>query len=126
MPAGTGIVLRAPLNHSAAGTYRWHPTVWHACRSGGRSFDISVRPGTRHRRRERMGLTTRKAGMVLWIVQGLLALVFLFAGGMKLVMPLEELTKGAPVQLPGLFLRFIGVCEVLGAIGLIVPGLVRI
>ena len=73
-----------------------------------------------------MGLTTRKAGMVLWIVQGLLALVFLFAGGMKLVMPLEELTKGAPVQLPGLFLRFIGVCEVLGAIGLIVPGLVRI
>jgi hypothetical protein len=53
---------------------------------------------------------------------GLLALVFLFAGGMKLVMPLEELTKGAPVQLPGLFLRFIGVCEVLGAIGLIVRG----
>ena len=73
-----------------------------------------------------MALTTRKAGIALWIVQGLLALVFLFAGGMKLVMPLEELTKGAPVQLPGLFLRFIGVCEVLGAIGLIVPGLARI
>jgi uncharacterized membrane protein YphA (DoxX/SURF4 family) len=73
-----------------------------------------------------MALTTRKAGIALWIVQGLLALVFLFAGGMKLVMPLEELTTGAPVQLPGLFLRFIGVCEVLGAIGLIVPGLVRI
>jgi uncharacterized membrane protein YphA (DoxX/SURF4 family) len=72
-----------------------------------------------------MAVTTRKAGVALWIFQGLLALVFLFAGGMKLVMPLEELTKGAPVQLPGLFLRFIGVCEVLGAIGLIVPGLVR-
>ena len=28
----------------------------------------------------------------LWIVQGLLALIFLFAGGMKLVLPLEVLT----------------------------------
>ena len=73
-----------------------------------------------------MGLMTRKAGMVLWIVQGLLAVVFLFAGGMKLVMPLEELTKGAPVQLPGLFLRFIGVCEVDGALGLILPSVSRI
>ena len=73
-----------------------------------------------------MALTTRRAGIALWIVQGLLALVFLFAGGMKLVMPLEELTKGLPVQLPGLFLRFIGVCEVLGAIGLILPGLLRV
>jgi uncharacterized membrane protein YphA (DoxX/SURF4 family) len=73
-----------------------------------------------------MGLMTRKTNVALWIVQGLLALLFLFAGGMKLVMPLEELTKGAPYQLPFLFLRFIGVCEVLGAIGLIVPGLVHI
>src|SRR2546425_7917203 len=31
-----------------------------------------------------------------------------------------------PVALPGWFLRFIGVAEVLGAIGLIVPGLLRI
>ncbi len=57
----------------------------------------------------------------LWIVQGLLALLFLWAGGMKLVLPLEQL-KG-PVELPGLFLRFIGVAEVLGALGLILPGL---
>ena len=28
---------------------------------------------------------------LLWIIQGLLALLFLFAGGMKLVLPLEEL-----------------------------------
>ena len=32
----------------------------------------------------------------LWIVQGLLALIFLFAGGMKLVMPLEALTGEMP------------------------------
>ena len=60
----------------------------------------------------------------LWIVQGLLALIFLFAGGMKLVLPIEELTKQMP--LPGLFVRFIGVAEVLGAIGLILPGLLCI
>jgi DoxX-like protein len=60
----------------------------------------------------------------LWIVQALLAALFLFAGGMKLILPLEKLT--GPVTLPGLFLRFIGVAEVLGAIGLILPGLLRI
>lgn len=60
----------------------------------------------------------------LWIVQGLLAALFLFAGGMKLVLPLEALA--GPVSLPGPFLRFIGVAEVLGALGLILPGLLRI
>lgn len=60
----------------------------------------------------------------LWIAQGLLAAIFLFAGGMKLVLPIAEMTKQMP--LPGLFLRFIAVCELLGAIGLILPGLLRI
>jgi hypothetical protein len=62
--------------------------------------------------------------IVLWVVQVVLALVFLFAGGMKLVLPLEALR--GPVELPGLFLRFIGVAEVMGAIGLILPGIFRI
>jgi len=60
----------------------------------------------------------------LWVVQGLLALLFLFTGGMKLVLPLEAMQ--GPVELPGLFLRCIGVAEVLGALGLILPGLLRI
>jgi hypothetical protein len=60
----------------------------------------------------------------LWIVQGLLALIFLFAGGMKLILPLDALA--GPVPLPGLFVRFLGVAEVLGAVGLILPGLLRI
>jgi hypothetical protein len=60
----------------------------------------------------------------LWIVQGLLALLFLWAGGMKLVLPLEQLS--GPIALPGWFVRFIGVAEVLGAIGLILPGLLRL
>ncbi len=63
---------------------------------------------------------------VLWIVQGLLALIFLFTGGMKLILPLEMMTEQMPLPLPGLFLRFIGVAEVLGAIGLILPGLLGI
>ena len=61
----------------------------------------------------------------LWIIQGLLALIFVVAGGVKLVVPMDQLVKQAP-QFPGLFLRFIGVCEVLGAVGLILPGLLRI
>ncbi len=58
---------------------------------------------------------------VLWMAQVLLAIVFLFAGGMKLILPPEVLTAQFP--LPELFVRFIGVCEVLGALGLILPGL---
>ena len=64
--------------------------------------------------------------IALWIVQVLLALLFLFAGGMKLVLPIEEMTKQMPLPLPDLFLRFTGVVEVLGAIGLILPWLLRI
>jgi hypothetical protein len=63
--------------------------------------------------------------VVLWVVQVLLALLFLWGGGMKLVLPLEKLAAG-PVHLPGLFLRFIGVVEVLGGFGLLLPGLLRI
>jgi hypothetical protein len=66
----------------------------------------------------------RKNNVGLWILQVLLAALFLFAGGMKLVLPLEALA--GPVTLPGAFLRFIGVAEVLGAAGLILPALLRI
>ena len=61
---------------------------------------------------------------VLWVVQVLLALLFVFAGGMKLVLPLEQLA--GPVALPGAFIRFIGVAELLGGIGLILPALLGI
>ena len=70
-----------------------------------------------------MRLTTRKTA-VLWTIQGLLAALFLFAGGVKLVVPVEMMT--AQTGLSGGFIRFIGVAEVLGAAGLILPGLFRI
>jgi len=66
-----------------------------------------------------------KSTRALWFVQWLLALVFLFAGVAKLALPVDELTKQMPM-LSGGFLRFVAVCEVLGAIGLILPGLLHI
>jgi hypothetical protein len=65
-----------------------------------------------------------KKNVLLWVGQGLLALLFLFAGVMKLVMPIEAMA--GPVALPGLFLRFIGVAEVAGAMGLVLPWLLHI
>jgi uncharacterized membrane protein YphA (DoxX/SURF4 family) len=64
--------------------------------------------------------------VALWIVQALLALLFLFAGCLKLVMPVEEMLKQMPLPLPGWFIVFIGVVEVLGGIGVILPWLLRI
>src|SRR5215208_1952259 len=66
-----------------------------------------------HRNHDRL----RNVGV--WVVQGLLAALFLFAGGMKLITPVAVLAVMSPF--PGEFIRFIGVCEVLGAFGLILP-----
>jgi hypothetical protein len=61
---------------------------------------------------------------LLWTIQNALALLFLFAGAVKLVLPIEAMA--GTFGLPGPFLRFIGVAEVLGALGLVLPGLLRI
>lgn len=60
----------------------------------------------------------------LWIAQGILAALFLFAGGSKLAMPAAALA--AQSHLPGAFMKFIGVAETLGALGLVLPGIFRI
>jgi uncharacterized membrane protein YphA (DoxX/SURF4 family) len=62
--------------------------------------------------------------IALWIVQALLGVLFLFGGVMKLVLPLDQMQ--GPVDLPGGFLRFIGVAETAGGLGLILPSLLRI
>jgi DoxX-like family len=67
-----------------------------------------------------------KTTCALWTIQGLLALTFLFAGGLKLAMSGEDLAAAMTLPLPILFVRFIGVCEVLGALGLLLPGIFRI
>ena len=70
--------------------------------------------------------TTVRATRTLWVIQGLLAFVFLFAGGSKFAMSTGEMQAQMKVPLSGAFLHFIGACEVLGAIGLILPGLLHI
>lgn len=60
----------------------------------------------------------------LWILQGFLGLFFVLASGApKLILPLDSLPM--PIPLPGAFLLFIGVAEVLGGLGLILPGLLK-
>ena len=63
--------------------------------------------------------------VALWIAQALLAVLFVFSGVMKFVMPVEEMTKQMPMM-PGWFLHVIGVAEILGGLGLLLPGLFRI
>jgi uncharacterized membrane protein YphA (DoxX/SURF4 family) len=63
---------------------------------------------------------------LLWTLQTLLALLFLLVGAMKLIVPVEALLARMPIPLPGLFVHFIGVVEVAGALGLILPGLLHI
>ena len=60
----------------------------------------------------------------LWSIQWILASLFLVAGAEKLVLPMEDVAQqfGMPVN----FLLFIGCMEMLGALGLILPGLLKI
>ena len=67
----------------------------------------------------------RVANRALWTAQVLVALLFLFAGSMKFIMPAEKMQQG-PIVFPLAFMYFIGLCECLGALGLVLPGLTRI
>ena len=68
--------------------------------------------------------------LVLWTLQILLAALYLFAGGFKLVASPDAMraSPSDPIPAPGIvaFLRMIGGFEVLGALGLILPGLTGI
>ncbi len=68
---------------------------------------------------------SKKAHIALWIAQWLVGLFFILASGApKLLLPPEMLPMAIP--LPAAFITFIGVSEVLGGLGLILPGLFRI
>lgn len=67
---------------------------------------------------------SRKLSASVWTLQALLALTFVMTGAMKLLMPAEMLEAQSP--LPVVVSRFIGLCELTGALGLILPGLLRI
>lgn len=67
--------------------------------------------------------------VVLWIVAGVLALAFLAAGAMKLAQPKEKLAAsgmGWVDDFSAGAVKAIGLAEVLGAVGLVLPGLTGI
>jgi len=67
---------------------------------------------------------SKGATIRLWIAQVVVAAVFLFAGGFKVLTPTDALT--AMSHMNGEFVKFIGICETLGALGLVLPGLFRV
>ena len=66
--------------------------------------------------------------IALWVAQVLLAAMFLMSGFMKLAQPIDQLSQMLPwaSQVPEALVRFIGLSEVLGGVGLILPSLLRI
>jgi uncharacterized membrane protein YphA (DoxX/SURF4 family) len=79
---------------------------------------------TNHNEELTMSRTSKTANRLLWTGQSLLALLFLFAGSMKFIMPAEKMQ--GPISFPITFIHFIGVCEILGGLGLILPGLLKV
>ncbi len=66
--------------------------------------------------------------IALWIVQGLAALLFLFAGFTKAFRPLDQVAKQMTwvPSTPAPFVRFIGAAEIVGAVGLILPAATKV
>jgi hypothetical protein len=64
--------------------------------------------------------------VALWVVQWLLALFLVLASSVpKLFLP-PEMLPPPPIPLPRELILFIGLAELLGSLGLILPGLTRI
>ena len=66
--------------------------------------------------------------IAVWIVTALLALANLAAGSMKVLRPIEALHEPMPYtkDVPAALTRFVGIAEILGAIGIVVPVLTGI
>jgi uncharacterized membrane protein len=63
----------------------------------------------------------------LWVLQSVLAAFFLIFGGMKVGASHDVLVAKLPwvASAPGWLPRFVGAAELLGALGLVVPGAIR-
>src|SRR5204863_5848559 len=66
-----------------------------------------------------------RVNIVLWVLQVLLALAF-FAHGWLLLIPPAAMVDQMNASLPRWFQLFVGVAEVVAAVGLTVPGFTRI
>tara|TARA_R110000737_G_C14549969_1_gene480472 strand:- start:705 stop:1115 length:411 start_codon:yes stop_codon:yes gene_type:complete len=71
--------------------------------------------------------SNKAINIALWIAQGLLAVMFIMAGIMKATQPIEALAESLPwVTSTSLGLvRFIGISELLGGLGLLIPSIFR-
>ncbi|RAJ11616.1 DoxX family protein [Arenibacter echinorum] len=65
--------------------------------------------------------------IALWVAQGILAAMFIMAGLMKASQPLDALAESLPwvTSTPVGLVRFIGISEVLGGLGLLIPSIFR-
>ena len=68
--------------------------------------------------------SAKTVNRLLWTAQSLAAALFLFAGSVKFIIPADKMQSG-PIVFPIAFIYFIGICECLGALGLLLPGLLR-
>jgi predicted acetyltransferase len=80
--------------------------------------DDDIYPGVGGKRRDRMNV-------LLWVLQVLLALAF-FAHGCLFLFPPASVVDQMNASLPRWFQLFLGVAEILAAVGLTLPGLARI
>lgn len=70
--------------------------------------------------------TSNKINVTLWTVQVILGALFLFAGGMKLVVPFAVLSKQMPPSMTAGFIHTISVLELLAGLGMILPGVLHL
>jgi uncharacterized membrane protein YphA (DoxX/SURF4 family) len=73
-------------------------------------------------------MNTETLNTALWIVQGILAVIFLMAGIMKVVRTKEQLAAQMDwvADFSARDIRSIGILEIVGAVGLVLPGLLDI
>ncbi|MFL5626869.1 MAG: DoxX family protein [Ktedonobacteraceae bacterium] len=66
--------------------------------------------------------------IALWIIQVLVAIMFVLAGFPKAFQPIDALARRLPwtKEVPAWLVRFIGISELLGAVGLILPAITQI
>lgn len=72
--------------------------------------------------------SSKGLNLALWIAQTLLAVLFLMTGANKAFQPVQELSQMMPwvAEVPEILVKFIGLSEVLGGLGLLLPSLLRI
>lgn len=72
--------------------------------------------------------TSKRLNITLWIAQLILAAMFIMVGLWKTTTPIQALSASLPLaaEVPVAMVRFIGISELLGGIGLLLPGILRI